>query len=145
MDFDKAIALKPDDANAYNNRGDAYYHLKDYNQAILDFDKAIALKPDYAYAHNNRANLHRKRNKLAQAKTDVQKSLSLDDENGWAYATLAMIHADEGDVELFYKNLKTAISKPLAYPLKEKLAEEETLQRFKGEQRFMALLKESEE
>src|SRR5262245_51729587 len=53
-DFDKAIQLKPDYADAYNNRGEAYLDKGDKERAFADFDKAIQLKPDYADAYNNR-------------------------------------------------------------------------------------------
>ena len=52
--YDKAIALKPDYAEAYNNRGNALSELKRHEEALASYDKAIALKPDYAEAYNNR-------------------------------------------------------------------------------------------
>src|SRR5262249_13540429 len=40
-DFSRAIELKPDYAEAYNNRGRAHAHLGEYSQAIEDFSQAI--------------------------------------------------------------------------------------------------------
>ena len=54
QDYDKAIALNPDYANAYNNRGVVYGAKGNYALAIQDYGKAIALKPDLAKAYNNR-------------------------------------------------------------------------------------------
>jgi hypothetical protein len=51
---DKSIALKPDYAEAHNNRGNVLSNLKRPAQALASYDKAIALKPDYAEAHYNR-------------------------------------------------------------------------------------------
>ena len=51
-DFNKAISLKPDYANAYYNRGIAYVKLGQYQLAIEDYNKAISLKPDYANAYS---------------------------------------------------------------------------------------------
>ena len=45
--YDKAIALKPDYAEAHNNRGNALRDLKRPEEALASYDKAIALKPDY--------------------------------------------------------------------------------------------------
>ncbi|WP_243903063.1 tetratricopeptide repeat-containing S1 family peptidase [Aetokthonos hydrillicola] len=52
--YDKAIAIKPDYAYAWNNRGNALGELKRYEEAIAAYDKAIAIKPDYADAWYNR-------------------------------------------------------------------------------------------
>ena len=53
-DYDKAIWLNPDDAEAYLNRGIARNKLEQYFDAITDFDTAIRLKPNYADAYYNR-------------------------------------------------------------------------------------------
>ena len=53
-DYDIAIRLKPDYANAYYNRGNAKDDLGQYFAAIADYDTVIRLKPDYANAYNNR-------------------------------------------------------------------------------------------
>ena len=143
QDYDQVIELNPKSTSGYNSRGSAYANLEYYSLAIKDYDKVIELRPTYAYGYNNRGNVFRRIGNLEKAKVDVQKSLSLDDENGWAYATLAMIFADEGKADLFYKNCEMAISKPLAYPLKEKLEKEETLQRFRNDPKFLELLERS--
>ena len=54
--YDKAIALKPDYAEAHNNRGNALMDLKRPEEALASYDGAIALKPDFAEAHSNRGN-----------------------------------------------------------------------------------------
>ena len=54
--YDKAIALKPDYAEAYYNRGNALTGLKRPKDALASYDKAIALQPDYAEAYYNRGN-----------------------------------------------------------------------------------------
>ena len=46
--YDKAIALKPDFAEAYKNRGNALKDLKRHADALASYDKAFALKPDLA-------------------------------------------------------------------------------------------------
>jgi predicted O-linked N-acetylglucosamine transferase (SPINDLY family) len=47
--YDRAIALKPDYAEAYNNRGNSLSELKRFEEALASYDKAIALKPDYEF------------------------------------------------------------------------------------------------
>ena len=54
-DFNKAIELKPDYAEAYVNRGNSYLGLEEYERAIEDFDKAIKIDPKDVGAYHNRA------------------------------------------------------------------------------------------
>jgi predicted O-linked N-acetylglucosamine transferase (SPINDLY family) len=54
VSYDRAIALKPDYAEAYYNRGNALVDLKRPEDALVSYDKAIALKRDYAEAYSNR-------------------------------------------------------------------------------------------
>ena len=53
-DYDIAIRLNPDYAEAYYNRGLAKYDLGQHFAAIADYDIAIRLNPDDADAYNNR-------------------------------------------------------------------------------------------
>ena len=53
-DYDKAIQLEPDDAEAYYNRGHCEGRVGTILAAISDYDKAIQLEPDLAEAYNNR-------------------------------------------------------------------------------------------
>jgi tetratricopeptide (TPR) repeat protein len=52
--YSQVIALEPNNAVAYNNRGVAKANMKRYEEAIADFDKAIELKPDFAVAYTSR-------------------------------------------------------------------------------------------
>ena len=63
--------LKPDYAEAYNNRGVAKRKLGQYEAAVADYDEAIRLKPDFAEAYSNRG--HTKQ-KLARISNLIQTS-----------------------------------------------------------------------
>ena len=41
------IELQPDYAEAYNNLGNVYKEMEEYNQAISVYEKAIELNPEY--------------------------------------------------------------------------------------------------
>ena len=56
VSYDRAIALKPDYAEAYSNRGNALLDLKRPECALASYHKAIALKPDLALAYFSRGN-----------------------------------------------------------------------------------------
>ena len=51
---DKAIAINPDYADAWNGRGVALHELGRYTEAVASYDKAIAIDPDYAEVKQNR-------------------------------------------------------------------------------------------
>lgn len=53
-DYTTAIQLKPDYAEAYNDRGFAYYLKGNGERAIADFTRAIELRPNYPKAYNSR-------------------------------------------------------------------------------------------
>ena len=51
--FRQLSALKPGDAIAPNNMGEAYYELNRLNDAVESFRQSIRLKPDYGKAYYN--------------------------------------------------------------------------------------------
>jgi len=57
-DYSRAIELKPDFAEAYNNRAYTYMKMENYAPALLDLDEAIRLRPDYVNALMNRGDIH---------------------------------------------------------------------------------------
>lgn len=96
--WDKAIEIKPDKDDAWNNRGNTLVYLGRYEQAIASWDKVVEIKPDLEQAWYNRAraysclgdidtaieNLHQAINLNAEcreiAKTDVNFDAIRNDE-----------------------------------------------------------------
>ena len=72
-DFNKAIQLNPDYAEAYNHRGTVNIALKEPENAIEDFDKAIQLDSDYTEAYTGRrlAKISLSEHNSMVAKSDV--------------------------------------------------------------------------
>ena len=54
--YGKAIILRPDYVDAYNNRGVALRRLGRFDEALENFESAVALLPDHAGLHKNRGN-----------------------------------------------------------------------------------------
>jgi Flp pilus assembly protein TadD len=75
--WDKVIAANPKMAEAYNNRGLAFYNLERHQQAINDFSQAIRMNPQYAEAFNNRGNAYYALDQYEKAEADFNKSLEL--------------------------------------------------------------------
>jgi tetratricopeptide (TPR) repeat protein len=84
--YSKAIQLKPDYVDAYNNRGNAKGRLGNYKEAILDFDQSIKLKPN-ASAYYNRGVAKRKLNNYKDCILDYDQAISLKPDYAMAYVS----------------------------------------------------------
>ena len=73
----EAIRLKPDYADAFNNRGNARSAKGDVEGALQDYNEAIRLKPDYADAFNNRGNVRCAKGDLEGALQDYSEAIRL--------------------------------------------------------------------
>ena len=56
-DYEKALALKPDYAEALYNLGITLRELDQIDAAIKSYKQALTIKPDYSGAHNNLGNI----------------------------------------------------------------------------------------
>lgn len=69
-EFDQAIALAPEFAPLYYNRGRAYEDQGNTAAALADYDQAIERNPQYDQAYNNRAGLRLRQGDVAGATAD---------------------------------------------------------------------------
>lgn len=76
-DYDKAIKLNPNNAQAYYMRGYRKYQRGDDEGALADFDKAISLNPNYAMAYYNRGIVKYRLERYSSAIDDWQKAIKL--------------------------------------------------------------------
>ena len=84
-DYDMAIRLNPDHADAYSNRGNVKYDLGEYNAAIADYDIAIRLNPDHADAYSNRGNVKYDLGEYNAAIADYDMAIQLNSDHADAY------------------------------------------------------------
>ncbi len=84
-DFNKAIAINPQLAAAYNNRGVAKGGSGDYQGAIADYNKAIAINPQYADAYNNRGIAKSNLKDYQGAIADFNKAIEINPQNANSY------------------------------------------------------------
>ena len=76
-DHSKAIACNPDFAEAYLNRGQAYYDKNELDKAIADYDKAIQLNSELVEVYSQRGNAYRAKAELDRAIADYTEALKL--------------------------------------------------------------------
>lgn len=76
-DFNKAIELNPNYAEALYNRGLIYYFQKDYEKAIGDYSAAITANPNLKEAWHNRAGTYFTMGKYEEALNDAKEAQRL--------------------------------------------------------------------
>jgi tetratricopeptide (TPR) repeat protein len=77
LDLTEAIRLKPDHAEAYNQRGLVYRRLEKYAEAIEDYTEAIRIVPDFRDAYVNRGTAYEKQGDQAKADADDARAKEL--------------------------------------------------------------------
>ena len=76
-DYNEAVRLKPDYAEAFNNRGIARRAKGDAEGALKDYSEAIRLKPDFAGAFNNRGLRATRKGDVEGALQDYSEAIRL--------------------------------------------------------------------
>ena len=106
---DQAIRLKPDFAEAYNNRGGAKYALERYDAAINDCDQAIKLKPDHVVAYSNRGLSKAALGRYEDAIDDYDEAIRLKPNYAEAYNNRGVAKNALGRKDEARKDLQTAL------------------------------------
>ena len=99
-DWNKAIEIDPQYADAYLNRGLAKAHLEDYQGAITDFTKSVEINPQYAdaYFHRGLSKGYWKRD-YQGALPDYNKAIEIDPQHFPAYRDRGIIRRWIGDLK----------------------------------------------
>ncbi|GAB7079279.1 tetratricopeptide repeat protein [Megalodesulfovibrio paquesii] len=82
---------------AYYNRGNAWYHKKEFAKALADLDEALAKNPSFAEAMVKRGQVKKDKGDLAGAMDDLHKAVALSPENPKAYFVRGLLYALDGD------------------------------------------------
>jgi tetratricopeptide (TPR) repeat protein len=72
-------------ASVYNNRGNAYSELGNYEDAIADYTRAIRIDPDYASAYYNRGIEYKNLKNYEDAIADYTRAIRIDPDYVFAY------------------------------------------------------------
>ena len=81
-DYNEAIRLNLNYANAYMGRGLAKSELGDKQEAIADYNEAIHLNPNHTGAHFNRGLIKKQRGEKQEALADFRKAAELYQKQG---------------------------------------------------------------
>ncbi len=107
--LDQAIALQPDYAKAYVNRGNVHAAAKHYAEALRDYNQALALQPDDAEAYYNRGNLHLDTQRCAEAIGDYNQAITLQPDYADAWYNRANAYASAGRLAEAVRDYSRAI------------------------------------
>ena len=88
-DFTQAISAYPQFAEAYEERGNIYHDLEQYDKAIADFTQAISHEPNYVEAYKSRARSYQYLEQYDKAIADYTQIIAIDPQFISAYQSLA--------------------------------------------------------
>ncbi len=109
-DFDKAIELNPDYAEAYNNRGNVYDEKGDFEKAVADFNMAINTKSDYAEAYINRGVAYGKNYMFDEAVKNLNTAIKINQYHAGAYFNLGNVYLLNGKFKKSIENYNMSLS-----------------------------------
>jgi tetratricopeptide (TPR) repeat protein len=95
--YTHALALKPNSAEFYVNRGTAYAKEGDHDRALADYDRGVALKPDNANAYLNRGAAYVEIGDYRRGKADLDRAIILKPTSSGAYANRGSAHMLKGN------------------------------------------------
>jgi tetratricopeptide (TPR) repeat protein len=107
-ELSQAIAIEPQNFEAYFWRGRAFMRRGQFEEAIGDFKKVLDLNPDYSPAYDNLGWLFFRRNEYDQSLAYLNQSIALKPENAWAHEMRSRVYFKKGDLKSALENAQTA-------------------------------------
>ena len=108
-DYNKAIKLKSDYAEAYSNRGNIYKKKNKFGRAVADYNIAIKLRPDLAEIHYNRGVVYENEGDYDRALQDCNTAIKLKPDFPEAYSNRGNAYVGKGEFESAIVDYNTAI------------------------------------
>ena len=107
--FDRAIAINPDLAQAYLDRGFAKRYLKETDAALADFNRALELNPNLSGAYTARGYIYRERGDVQRALAEFTRSIEVES-NVEAYYERGQTYESLGDHQKAIADFDEAIA-----------------------------------
>jgi tetratricopeptide (TPR) repeat protein len=117
--LDRLIALDPNSAIDYNNRGLMHLRNNQLAEALADLTHALEINPKLDSAYNNRANCYAAQGDLASAISDYDVALDLNPANVKAWINQGVTFREMGMYDLAIENFDIALI--LASGLQERI------------------------
>lgn len=107
--LDELIAICPDNAADYNNRGLMYFRNNQIIEAFCDLSQALRINPCLDSAYNNRANCHAAQGDLSEAIADYDLALDINPANLRAWINQGITFRELELYDLALENLDIAL------------------------------------
>lgn len=108
-DIEKALELKPDEADALHHRAIIRLKNREYPEAFADFDRSIAIRPWRTDYLRNRSVAYRVAGRLDKALADADRLVAMEDYNVQNYLLRASIYASGAEYAKALEDLNRAI------------------------------------
>lgn len=92
VEFEQALAMRPNFPSALNSLGRSYLELEQYAKAEEIFRRVLAVKPDDIYALNNIAITHMDRGNLDTARKFAERAVAVEPNYANGHLTLGSIY-----------------------------------------------------
>ena len=93
-DYDRAIQLNPNNADAYFNRGLLRYEQKNYKSAEADYTQAIRINPQDALAYTNRGLIRYEQKNYKSAEADYTQAIKINPNDADVYFNRGLLRRD---------------------------------------------------
>jgi tetratricopeptide (TPR) repeat protein len=95
-------------AEAFKNRGWAWFHKKEYDKALADYAEAIRLNPEFAQAFLDRGLIWSAKKEWGKALADYDEAIRIDPKFAWAHNNRAWVMATCPDAK--YRDGRRAVA-----------------------------------
>jgi tetratricopeptide (TPR) repeat protein len=109
-EFDEAIRIEPNNAEAYAKRAAAYvWGKKDYDAAFVDINKAISLDSKNSEHYARRSSIYYHKNDLNNAIADQTQAIRLNPNSAELYMNRGIMYSANKDYDLALNDFNQAI------------------------------------
>lgn len=108
--YTNALAVRPNVATIYYDRGVAFGRLAEWKEAIADYTRAIEHDPGLARAYNNRAAAYAQERRFEAAAADFTKAISLDPRAALTYRNRGLAYHDLGRLNQAIDDFTVAVT-----------------------------------
>ncbi len=108
-EFDRAIALEPENPRFYFSKGTCYMRLKDFDNAVMAFEKTAELKNDLVAAYTMLATCYKEMDRFIKVEESLDKAFKyetdVDKRTSYKQAIISMLYElDKFDMALRHIN-----------------------------------------